>query len=59
MHVILPFATLAVILAHVLELHAVGSVGDFTTRLDVTRVDELDFHRLVWARDVLATLLYA
>lgn len=46
-HVILPFATLAVILAHVLELHAVGSVGDFTTRLDVTRIDEMDFHRLV------------
>lgn len=46
-HVILPFVTLAVILAHVLELHAAGSVGDFTTRLELTRADELDFHRLV------------
>lgn len=46
-HVILPFVTLAVIMAHVLELHTAGSVGDFTTRLELTRTDELDFHRLV------------
>lgn len=46
-HVILPFVTLAVIFAHLLELHTAGSVGDFVTRLDVPRSDELDFHRLV------------
>jgi quinol-cytochrome oxidoreductase complex cytochrome b subunit len=57
-HVILPFVTLAVIFAHLLELHTAGSVGDFVTRLDVPRSDELDFHRLVWSRDVLALLLY-
>jgi len=57
-HVILPFVVLAFIIIHVLELHAAGSAGDSTIRLDVHRVDEADFHRLVWARDVLALLLY-
>lgn len=47
LHVILPFVTLAVIIAHVLELHTSGSVGDFVTRLELHRTDELDFHRLV------------
>jgi len=57
-HVILPFVVLAFIIVHVLELHSAGSAGDFSTRLDVHRVDESDFHRLVWARDTLALLLY-
>lgn len=47
LHVILPFVVLAFIIIHVLELHAAGSAGDFATRLDVHRVDEADFHRLV------------
>ena len=58
LHVLLPFVTLAFMIAHILELHSASSVGDFVTRLDVPRSDELDFHRFVLSRDLLAAAVY-